>query len=60
MPRKSENPVTTIVGFAITPDEMRALDALVRAMRMQTGEPVTRSSFLRALVVERVAAVPNP
>lgn len=51
---KSPTPLSTILGFALSAEEAERLDAHVRALRMRTGEAVTRSSFVRALVLDAI------
>jgi len=54
---KSQTPLSTILGFAVSADEAAALDAHVRMLRMRTGEAVTRSSFVRALVLDAIQSI---
>lgn len=54
---RSPDPVTKTYGLAVTDDEAARIDAAVReAQRTRRGERITRSSFLRALVLAALRA----
>lgn len=51
-----EAELACMTGFALRTSEMEALEAAVVRERMETGQPVTKSSWLRSRFLEWISA----